>query len=477
MAKGLDKGRRSNGFARNRERLTEPPEIATNGSFAAGERIVIAGFAGLVLAGLPLAFGGFEPRAYWSGVALLGACLVWAAARDPLAHRSLRRVSQALLAVGGIALLALAQGLFEVSWAPRASLRAAASWLAIALAIALGAVLGRSRRARRTLLLSVVAGAVVQSIYGVTHWSKGARDIFGVPVASQPQRLKGAFVNPNHFALLAVVALLALQAWIWWGLRQVREHDRRRDAPQLLVLPIALWGLILAALLLSGSRSGMLGFALGGIVQALVLSTASGRRLRGRAMVRALAVLVLALLLVAAVALVLEWRVATERWRSTTWADVSLGARLAAWETTASLWSAAPLVGVGFGAFLDAFPQAADERFAGVSWEHAHNDWLELAVCGGLIGVALAGCALVLLARRALRVLSRGRRSEDRAAGLFACGVLVAAGVQEFFEFALLAPGNALSLALLLGAACGALSLGPEPSASETPRGASGRPS
>jgi O-antigen ligase len=241
------------------------------------------------------------------------------------------------------------------------------------------------------------------------------------------------------------------------------------------VLPIALWGLILAALLLSGSRSGMLAFVLGGIVQALVLSTASGRRLRGRAMVRALAVLALALLLVVAVALVLEWRVATERWRNTTWADVSLGARLAAWGTTASLWSAAPLVGVGFGAFLDGFPQAADGRFAGVSWEHAHNDWLELAVCGGLLGVALAGCALVPLTRRALRVLSRGRRSEDRAAGLFACGALVAAGVQEFFEFALLAPGNSLGLALLLGAACGALSLGPGPSPSETPQGAPGR--
>ena len=54
------------------------------------------------------------------------------------------------------------------------------------------------------------------------------------------------------------------------------------------------------------------------------------------------------------------------------------------------------------------------------------------------------------------RIAKRGYASEDRAAGYFGLGLLAALAVQEFVEFGLTRPANALAVALLLGAAAGA---------------------
>jgi O-antigen ligase len=427
--------------------------------------------ASLVAGGLPLAFGGVEPKAVSLALVTLAVATALALANEPDSPATLRRAVPWTAPLFALALLALLQGALGWSSAPGAAPRVAALWWGAGLALGLGAILGRSRRARRVLVGGFLAGAGVQAVYGLSQWSKrrqsGSAEIFGVPIDSQPQRLKGAFVNPNHYALLAVVALLILQAWLVYGVRQVRERERRSEAAVLIVLPAALWGLIAATLLLSGSRSGLLALGVGTVVQALLgfgrlaverslEITDHGRpRSRGRLLRVAATLGVLAL----AVALVawLPGSRATERLRATSTSDVSFGARLEAWSATAQLVARAPLRGIGFGAFGDRFPAvAAGETFRGIDWEHAHNDWLELAACGGLPGLALLLTAVVFGALRGVAVVQRGRRSEDRLAGACALGLLAAVATQESLDFALLMPGNALAVALLLGAAFGA---------------------
>jgi O-antigen ligase len=437
--------------------------------------------AACVACGLPLAFGGVEPTALSSALVTLALAVGLALSKEPDSPATLRRVVPWTAPLFAIALFAFLQGALGWSSAPAASTRAATLWWGAGLALGLGAILGRSRRARRFLVGGFLSGAVAQAVYGLSQWSKrrqsGGAEIFGVPIESQPQRLKGAFVNPNHYAMLVVVALLLLQAWLVHGLRQVRERDRRSEAAVLVVLPAALWGLFAATLLLSGSRSGLLALGAGTVVQALLGFGRSGATAfaevtdhgqddgRRRARARLVRVASGLGLLVAAVGLVawLHGGRATERLRATSAGDVSFGARREAWSATTRLLAQAPVLGIGFGAFGDRFPAVADgETFRGVDWEHAHNDWLELAACGGVPSLLLLGVAVGFGVRRGVAVVRRGRRSEDRLAGACVLALLAAAATQEAFDFALLMPGNALALALLLGAGLGTRTTRPQ---------------
>ena len=136
---------------------------------------------------------------------------------------------------------------------------------------------------------------------------------------------------------------------------------------------------------------------------------------------------------------------------STTATDVSLGARLEEYRAVLGLWARFPVTGVGLGAFRDAFPLVQTAVLEG-TWWHPHDDFLEVLVTGGLVGAVLVAAGIWGLLRSLRRVLRDGWRSEDRAAGLAALGVLVSAGIHETLDFGLSMPGNAVTLAILLGA-------------------------
>jgi len=135
--------------------------------------------------------------------------------------------------------------------------------------------------------------------------------------------------------------------------------------------------------------------------------------------------------------------------------DVSLGARRQAWSATLALWKSFPITGTGLGTFRDAFTLEQPASLDG-TWWHAHSGPLELLATVGLAGPLLLAAGLVALVLRLIAVLRRGRRSEDRAAGLAALGALAATGVHEWFDFGLTMPANALTLAILAGAASSA---------------------
>jgi O-antigen ligase len=136
-------------------------------------------------------------------------------------------------------------------------------------------------------------------------------------------------------------------------------------------------------------------------------------------------------------------------------ADVSWVARRQAWAATVELWRRFPLTGAGLGAFRDAFPLVQPVHLDG-TWWHAHNGPLEMLATTGVFGLLLLVMGFAPLFLRLLSVLARGRRSEDRAAGLAAIGALAAVAIHEFFDFGLTLPANALSLAVLVGAAASA---------------------
>lgn len=434
------------------------------GSVLLRDRLILAAGSGLVLALLALMHR--DPD---RGV--VGA--VWQPARVP---------ALALAAIGGFGLLqsvswprplvrSIAPRLVEfwdssralldldaattvpLSLSPAVSRLAAVEWLAIAAVLLVASVFGRQRGARRLFLLVLLLVALFEVLYGADQWLQRRPTIWGIEVAGDPGRLRGTFVNPNHFAFFLALPAAACFAWLWWSVRRLRYLA----APEWQLLYVSLPSLVFLVLAVgiafSGSRGGLV--ALGGalIGQTLFLMV-HYRSWRGGWLGG------LAILLGGGGVLLFGWRSGLGRFFETSAYDIGWSDRLRVYGHSLELWRLFPWSGSGLGTFRQAFPLVHPPGLE-KTWVHAHNDLLEVLVLTGVFGVLAIGVGLVALVRRLWTVFQRGRRSEDRAAALAALGALLASLLHSLVDFGLAVPANAWTLAVLCGLACGAPVLPP----------------
>jgi hypothetical protein len=254
----------------------------------------------------------------------------------------------------------------------------------------------------------------------------------------------GPFVNRNHFATWAVLAIPVCLGYLAarseghnardpqppLGARIVRAADARGLA--LLAAVIVLTAALAATLSRSGAAS--LGAALAGawwLTRPRAAGT--GRRLG----------IVAALTGAGAVAL---WYAPALAGRFAQ-APVGYADRLIIWRETMPIVRDFWLTGAGLGTFESAmaFYQQTDRT---VSFNQAHSEYLQLAAEGGLLLVMAAAGAVVAFIR-----LARARLSEDTT-GMFwmragAATGLTAAVLQSVVENGLRIPANALLAAIL----------------------------
>src|SRR5271154_23286 len=124
--------------------------------------------------------------------------------------------------------------------------------------------------------------------------------------------------------------------------------------------------------------------------------------------------------------------------------------RVAAWSDTLKLIRAHPWTGVGLGCFQYAFTTVQSAQLTYLV-DHAHNDYLELAVELGLPCAAVFIGGIFWLAARPLRASLRARSSLARALALGSFGAVVALLVHSVADFNLYIPANALVFAVMLG--------------------------
>ncbi len=341
-----------------------------------------------------------------------------------------------------------APGGVPLSIAPAVSRQAALAFAVPAAALVVGALVSRRRYRRHWLLAGLVAAAVFQLLYGFRHWLAGSREIWGVEVPIFGQRVQGTYVNANHLAYLLEAALAATFAWTWWGLRRARREVAPERRLLLVVPPAVFWLGCFVGLAFTRSRAGLLAAVAGVAVQGLLLALP---RRRWRLATVGLAAAAVGLAAVAWLGL----QQGLGRLLATSVYDVAWNARLEVGRLCLKLWSQFPWTGTGLGTFRDAFTAVETADLWTGTWIHAHDDLVELLATTGLVGVLLAAVGLAALVLRLLRVLVRGRRSEDRAAALAALGALAAIAVHELFDFGLTLPANALVLAVLCGSAAG----------------------
>jgi O-antigen ligase len=324
--------------------------------------------------------------------------------------------------------------------------------LAIALA---GALLWRytsSRRRLRVLIYAVLITAVVSALFGIiretTHHNAPG---FLLPQL-RPQSGYGQFINRNHFAYLMEMALgLAL------GLAIGRGEQRDRLIYIAAALPV--W----MALVLANSRGGILSMLSQLLFLALMYSALRPaqdaaesqsqvwlhvRNVTSKLPVRIALILVLLGAMVLGVLWIggdplakrletLQGEVASED------AEAGEGARrIHFWQATLRMFKDHPVTGIGFGSYWIAITEYYDVPGKKRPYE-AHNDYLELLVSGGIIGVGLFVWFIIAFIKRVRNTLL----SQDafrRAACLGALTGLFGVAVHSLVDFGLHITINAL---------------------------------
>jgi O-antigen ligase len=401
-----------------------------------------------------------EPRAFLGARVLLIATLLAA----PLAFGAVQTWAWAAISISALLMLLLwalgcvRQGVIRIVWSPlyvpaalfvllgtaqlygRLTLDAIATREALIKLVAYLIVFflaGQlfafaSPRVWGALGLTVTLFAFALALFAILQFfSSGGTVYWAVKPPRWGGYVFGPYINHNHYAGLMEMLIPIAAAFVL----SCRESQSWRTLLRFSVL------VAVAALLLSGSRGGMIAL----LGEILILSAVVHKfsRTPGR---KARATLV-GVGIVAA-ALLFFWMDPGEvSKRLTTVANLAqspeatLGERKMVAIDSLRIWRDHPWLGTGLGSFETAYPRY--RSFPGDAvYDHAHNDYAEALAETGLVGGVLILAAIVLFFRIAFRDLATRLRHEvgwiQLGAALGCCGLLI----HSLVDFNLHIPAN-----------------------------------
>lgn len=343
---------------------------------------------------------------------------------------------------------ASADAMRPLSLGPSATAASLLAGIPIAAALLLGYAASLSQL--RLLLRAVVLLAFAEVLFGLLQVAGGQYSplffgvlTFGVPV--------GSFANRNHFANYLA---MALAAYLWLAYESVRAHGAERATRSFTRRHrVALWAaggsVLVLGILLSRSRGG----AMFGLTAAALGVAAVSLRVNGWSRGLRFALPLVAVLVVGAGALI-GFDAVTSRFSADQLASsagfrgelarTSLQGALAFWP-----W------GSGWGTYDMVYPRFQPASLPGFA-NHAHMDYVEMLLEGGIFFVVFAAAFLWLAGERAWRLARaalRERTLDREAMAATLCGLgLLGLLLHSLVDFNLRIPANAILGALLAGA-------------------------
>ncbi|MGD0306003.1 MAG: O-antigen ligase family protein [Candidatus Acidiferrales bacterium] len=307
----------------------------------------------------------------------------------------------------------------------------------------------RERRDLARLAWFLAALCFAVSLFGIAQHFTSEGTIYWFRKLTVGGAVFGPYVNRNHFAGFVEMTLpFPLALMIFRGMRR----DVFPLATLLSIVPIG-------ALILSGSRAGIIGF----VFELAVLGLLARSR-KTRSGKRSIAV---GLVIFAALALI-AWLGAgriIERFSILRPGEVSIARRVSMARGGLNLFFANPVSGSGLGTLVATYPKF-ETYYDGHLVDHVHNDYIELlaelGIIGGLCGLAF----LAILFRDARRSYEAEQGHFSRA--IHAAAVAGVAGLllHSFVDFNLHIPANAILFLVL----CAVATSDPLPSESQMPR-------
>lgn len=301
----------------------------------------------------------------------------------------------------------------------------------------------RSPRQIRRIVFVIVAVGCFEALYGLFEYFSGRHHIFWYQKQSS-LTVSGTFVNKNHFAGYMEMAIPLTFSMLFSRLGETRQAASKHiarflDEKYMKALLISFFLFIMiGALVLSGSRGGIISFA-GGM--ACLFMLAYHRRL-----LRKWTVLILILLLLSvAVAVPMGWDLILSRFHVLTgfMTEQSFLSRRDVWAGTLLLFRDFPVFGTGLGTFAHIFPkyQIAPSN---MTFFYTENDYLQMLAETGMLGT---GLALGIVATFFFTTLRAWKKRQSRWSIILATGGISAIGsllLHSCVDFNLHIPSNAL---------------------------------
>ncbi len=309
---------------------------------------------------------------------------------------------------------------------------------------------GRDNKLAYRFLKIFASAAVAYALYGLVMQATGLRKILWFDKWAYESFVTSTFVNKNSYATYAGLGLQACLALLWVKVKHRIEHKQPRRVfnaawfekmvadlgPYVLMCLV-----VLGALLLTGSRAGVVSALAGAMVMAVALAV--NRRWKWRFGVFAVTI---GLLLVFAFSSLNE--MASLRQIDYRMADKDIPMRMAGYDIALRAIASNPWLGFGLGSFDSAFRIYRDPMLK--EWfQHAHNDYIEMALELGIPAALMLMTAIGLMVAVCLRGARTRRRQETYP--ILALGASATVGLHACVDFSLHIPAVAAAFAAILG--------------------------
>ncbi|MBI4640378.1 MAG: O-antigen ligase family protein, partial [Candidatus Tectomicrobia bacterium] len=309
----------------------------------------------------------------------------------------------------------------------------------------------------RLLWAMMFTGSAV-ALYGLIQYATGAEKIFGFARRYTIEAVNGTYVNKNHFAgLMEMVIPLAIGMGLV-AISQSRQSSRKRGSWRKRLLAVVdnpglhkqLVFFVLAFLMTIGlffslSRGGIISFL---VSMGFILAMVMVRKSRWRYSLS----LTMLMLMIGGISAWIGLDPLVSRFQ-----EISLSSQLAdgRWELVKPIVrqiNDSPLFGTGSGTFKEFFSHYQPASLGNVFFDHAHNDYLEMAADHGAIALLFFLTLLLFIGRLLKTAMNRRSPYARRMTSGLLAGV-VAIGVHSLFDFNLQIPANALYFVFLLALA------------------------
>lgn len=420
--------------------------------------VLLGGSSRSDVASLPLLRGGAVLFACW---ALAGMSRDdWKRIRTPLVLLLLLTIWNAVQLIplppgiwqalpGRDTVFAIDQLLGQPDWWRPISFAPSKTWnslLALTVPIAALLIAGRmNSENQREMMFAIVGIAAFSALLGLIQILSGIGGAAYFYRITDPISMVGLFANRNHHAIFLAIAVLVAATL----LRDELMRKRQRKMVQAALIFSALFLTALTALIGSraGFAAGVVAFCLGYAVVGLTWRAgpselpASKRRLsapqafatRWKNAILFAPPVLLALALGATLWLGSRAS-AVARFMGEGVAD---DLRVRAWPTVQSMIEQYWLTGSGLGSFAEIYKVYEPDHLLQSSYfNHAHNDWTEAVLTGGLPFVLILVAAFVWLGRailaKGLRNLIKGHRGDMRVMVIAVTMLLAAASATDY---------------------------------------------
>lgn len=304
-------------------------------------------------------------------------------------------------------------------------------------------VISNHEAARRYSQLLFGLGLALAAL-GFAQAAAGGGKLYGWRLVPEGASPFGPYYNRDHAANFLLMSMCAGIGVLVSGFKRASAVDG--PLPGYLRAQVASAGgvvFLFAAIAFCRARGAFLAMPLAAAAMALLASTFASRpsrRLAGAA----------ASLAAAAVVVIFAYRHVIEGAEAGTVVEKAVISRLYIYADGARWLREAPLFGTGLGSFETVYPSYQNGDLRAVV-EHAHSDWLQLALETGVFGLLLGLAGLAGFAWWGAGVWRSARSTEMRALIGGALAAAAAFAAHALVEFPFQIPGNATVVLCFVG--------------------------